>query len=145
MRRLLRLVPVAVLLTACGGSSNKADQGGAVLQTIRISEQEYSLTPSTATVSKSGTYEFEVTNNGQVAHALEVEGNGVEEKTADIQPGSSATLSVSLSKPGSYEMYCPVDGHRGQGMDGTLEVGAGGAAGGMTTDENEGTTTKPGY
>ena len=43
-------------------------------------------------------------------------------------------------------MYCPVDGHKAQGMEGTISVG--GAAGGGTTTKPEGETTTsgmPGY
>jgi hypothetical protein len=43
-------------------------------------------------------------------------------------------------------MYCPVDGHKAEGMAGTISVG--GAAGGGTTTNPEGETTtssKPGY
>jgi plastocyanin len=145
VRCLLFLLPAALALAACGGSSTKSDQAGAVAQTIRISEQEYSLTPSTATFSKPGTYEFNVTNKGQMTHALEIEGNGVEEKTGAIQPGSSATLRVTLSKDGSYEMYCPVDGHKHQGMKGAVTVGTGGESGGTTTETGPTTTTSPGY
>jgi uncharacterized cupredoxin-like copper-binding protein len=144
MRRLLILLPLSLLLAACGGSSNTSAGGGAVQQTIQISAKEYSLTPSTVTVSKTGTYAFTVTNNGKIAHALEVEGNGVEEKTGDIQPGAAATLRVTLAKAGSYELYCPIDGHRSQGMRGTLTVGSGSGSGGMTTDD-AGTTTSGGY
>jgi hypothetical protein len=36
-------------------------------------------------------------------------------------------------------MYCPIDGHRQQGMEGTLAVGGGGGGGTTTTDE---TTTE---
>ena len=144
MRRLLVLLPLSLLLAACGGSSGPSAGDGPVLQTIQISEKEYSLTPGTVTVSKTGTYEFRVTNNGTIAHALEVEGNGVEEKTGDIQPGAAATLRVTLTKDGSYEMYCPIDGHRGQGMQGTVTVGSRSGSGGTTTNEG-GTTTSGGY
>jgi plastocyanin len=142
MRRLLALLPLSLLLAACGGGSGTS-AGGAVQRTIQISEKEYSLTPGIVTVSKTGTYEFRVTNNGKIAHALEVEGNGVEEKIGDIQPGASATLRVTLTKDGSYELYCPIDGHRGQGMKGTVTVGGSGS-GGMTTND-AGTTTSGGY
>jgi len=142
MRRVLVLLPLSLLLAACGGSSSPSAGGGPVLQTIQISEKEYSLSPGTVTVSKTGTYEFKVTNNGTIAHALEVEGNGVEEKIGDVQPGASATLRVTLTKDGSYEMYCPIDGHRGQGMQGMVTVGSG--SGGTTTNEG-GTTTSGGY
>jgi plastocyanin len=144
MRRLLILLPLLLLLAACGGSSSTPAGGGPVQQTIQISEKEYSLDPGTVTVSKSGTYEFRVTNNGTIAHALEVEGNGVEEKTGDIQPGAAATLRVTLAKDGSYDVYCPIDGHRSQGMKGTLTVGSGSGSGGTTTND-AGTTTSRGY
>ena len=144
MRLLLFFLPLSLLLAACGGSSSPSAGGGPVLQTIQISEKEYSLSPGTVTVSKTGTYEFKVTNNGTIAHALEVEGNGVEEKIGDVQPGASATLRVTLTKDGSYEMYCPIDGHRSEGMQGTVTVGSGSGSGGTTTKEG-GTTTSGGY
>jgi len=144
MRRLLVLLPLSLLLAACGGSSNTSAGGGPVQQTIQISEKEYSLDPGTLIVSKTGTYEFRVTNNGTVAHALEIEGNGVEEKTGDIQPSAAGTLRVTLAKDGSYELYCPIDGHRSQGMKGTLTVGSGSGAGGTTTND-AGSTTSRGY
>jgi plastocyanin len=143
MRRLLVLLPFSVLLAACGGSSSTSGGGGAVQQTIQVSEKEYSLNPTTVTVSKSGTYEIKVTNKGTIAHALEIEGNGVEEKTGDIQPGAGATLRVTLAKDGSYELYCPIDGHRSLGMKGTLTVGSASGAGGTNTGQT--TTTVPGY
>ena len=83
-----------------------------------------------------------MTNNGTIAHALEINGNGLEEKTGDIQPGATATLRVTLAKDGSYELYCPIDGHRAQGMRATVTVGTG--SGGTTTNEG-GTTTSGGY
>ena len=144
MRRLLVLLPLSVLLAACGGSSSTSDAGGPVQQTIQISEKEYSLKPATISVSKTGTYEFMVTNNGEIAHALEIEGNGIEEKIGDIQPGSGATLRVTLTKDGSYELYCPIDGHRSQGMKSTVTVRSVSGSGGMTTNDAA-TTTSGGY
>jgi plastocyanin len=144
MGRLLVLLPLSLLLAACGGNSATSAGGGAVQQTIQISEKEYSLTPDTVTVSKTGTYAFRVTNNGKIAHALEVEGNGVEEKIGDIQPGAAATLRVALTKDGSYELYCPIDGHRARGVKSTLIVGSGSGSGGTTTNDG-GTTTSRGY
>ena len=70
-------------------------------------------------------------NIGSITHALEIEGKGVEEETKDLDAGQSAELKVTL-KPGKYEIYCPVDGHRQQGMEGTVTVkqGSGGGSGG---------------
>ena len=152
MRRVWILVPALLLLAACGGSSNKpsasptpTSTAPATGQTISLSEKEFSITPKTITVPKTGTYTFDVKNNGTITHALGVEGNGVAQKTGDISPGSSATLTVTLSKNGSYEVYCPIDGHRQSGMEASLSVG-GTAGGGMTTGGSStgGTTTNKG-
>jgi uncharacterized cupredoxin-like copper-binding protein len=143
MRRLLLLLPATVLLAGCGGSSSGSSmQGGSVVKTIQISEREFSLTPSTVALSKPGTYAFHISNEGTITHAFEGEGNGVEEKTGDIQAGSSATLEVTFSKDGSYEIYCPIDGHKAQGMKGTLTVGSAAGTGGTTTTPAETTTRR---
>ena len=160
MRRLLVLLPTALILAACGGGTDEAEPAGDVIQTIQISEKEFSLTPSSVNLPRTGTYEFEVTNDGQITHALEVEeGEGGEEaETDDIEPGETATLRFTFTSDGSFEMYCPIGNHRQEGMDGTITVGGGGAGAGTTTNEDEdkgetetedetetGTTTTTGY
>ena len=145
MRRVWILVPAALLLSACGGSSGKSGASssgsGPPLQTVSLSEKEFSITPKAIKVAKAGTYTFDVKNDGQITHALEVEGNGVEQKTGDLDPGKSGTLTVDLSKTGSYEVYCPIDAHRQNGMEASLTVGGGGAMGGTTSTENHESTT----
>jgi uncharacterized cupredoxin-like copper-binding protein len=158
VRGLLALLPIALLLAACGGSSNSAGSksssegsasGGAALQTIRISEKEFSLNPGSITLPKPGTYAFEVKNAGTITHAFTIEqsgGGGDEVETGDISPGSSKTVKFTFSADKRYEMYCPVDGHKSEGMAGTIGIGA--AAGGGTTTNPEGETTtskEPGY
>jgi plastocyanin len=88
--------------------------------TVDISETEFALDPADPTAS-AGSVTFNVTNDGSVVHNLEVEGNGVEEETEDIDAGSSAELTVDL-EPGTYEIYCSIDGHRESGMEGELTV-----------------------
>jgi VCBS repeat-containing protein len=147
VRGLLVLLPAALLLAACGGSGSAS--GGASLQTIKISEKEYSLNPGSVTLPKAGTYAFQVTNDGTITHAFTIEqsgGEGQEVESGDISPGSTKTVKFTFSADGHYEMYCPVDGHKAQGMAGTISVGA--AAGvGTTTKPAGGTTTsqQPGY
>jgi PQQ system protein len=154
MRRLLVLLPALVVLAACGGETDETEQGGDVVQTIQISENEFSLDPSTISLPRTGTYEFEVTNDGQITHALEIEEGegGAEAETDDIEPGETATLRFTFSSDGSYEMYCPIGNHRQEGMDGTITVGSGAAGTGTTTNEDETeteteteTTTTTGY
>ncbi len=73
-----------------------------------------------------GAVTFTVMNAGSIPHALEVEGEGIEQETEVIQPGARATLTLTL-KPGTYEVYCPVgeDSHKKLGMDTRLRVEGG--------------------
>jgi len=70
----------------------------------------------------AGSTTFVVTNAGTVGHSFEIEGQEIEEELeATLQPGETATLTVDLAA-GSYEAYCPVGNHKGQGMELDLTV-----------------------
>jgi uncharacterized cupredoxin-like copper-binding protein len=151
MRRLLVLIPLGFALAACGGSSN-GDEGSAsstpsqARQTIQISEKEYSLNPSAITVPKAGTYNVEITNDGTTTHALEIEQSGGENEVEsdDIAPGESKTIQYTFSAGGKYEMYCPIDGHKEQGMEGDIRLGGAAGAGTTTSDDSMTTTSGKG-
>ena len=135
-----------VALAGCGASGGQAageNQAGkasatngglaaaarSVVKSIEVKETEYKLNPAEITLNKPGAYVFEAENTGSTTHALEIEGKGVEEETKDLDAGQSAELKVTL-KAGRYEIYCPVDGHRQQGMEGTVTVKQGSSGGG---------------
>jgi uncharacterized cupredoxin-like copper-binding protein len=125
------LTTLAVLMLAlagCGGDGN--DSGGGTTTTaaagtpVTMSLVDFALEPKTVQLDAPGTYTFMVTNNGQTSHALEIDGNGVEEETDTLSPGDSGEVTVELTA-GEYELYCPIDGHRANGMEGTLVVAGG--------------------
>ncbi len=91
------------------------------IEVIEVRETEYALDPADITLEQPGTYVFRAVNVGNATHALEIEGQGIEEETENLQPGESAELTVTL-EPGTYEMYCPVSNHRELGMDGSVTV-----------------------
>ena len=143
MRRLLPLTVIllAVLVSAGCGSDGDGETGGDTAaaggESVALTATEFKFDPADVTVDAAGKVTFTVSNDGQQPHALEVEGNGVEEETDSIAAGDSGTLTVDL-EPGEYEFYCPIDGHREQGMEGKLVVGssstgAGSTAGGTDT------------
>jgi uncharacterized cupredoxin-like copper-binding protein len=70
----------------------------------------------------AGPTTFTVTNEGTHPHNFEIEGQGIEQVfEANLQPGESNTMTIDLP-PGDYVVYCPVDDHRGLGMELTLTV-----------------------
>jgi len=141
------LALVGLLAAGCGsgggGQTGTLVAGG---QSISLAAADFSFDPSKIQIDQPGTYTIQLTNNGGTGHALEVEGQGIEEKTDTINPGDTTQLTVEITKPGTYEFYCPVDGHRAQGMEGTLTLGSGGGSGGTGTDTGgSGTDTGGGY
>jgi uncharacterized cupredoxin-like copper-binding protein len=102
-------------------SSTTASSGGGGGQSVDIGETEYKLDPSDATV-KAGSVTFNVKNDGSTTHDLTIEGNGIDEQGTDpLSPGDSGQLTVDL-KPGTYTIYCSIDGHEDLGMKGTVTV-----------------------
>ncbi|MEA2274046.1 MAG: hypothetical protein QOI98_2754, partial [Solirubrobacteraceae bacterium] len=71
--------------------------------------------------AKAGKVTLEMDNPSSVPHAIAVEGNGVDKNAKTVGQGGVSKLTVDL-KPGKYEFYCPVDGHKDAGMKGTLTV-----------------------
>jgi uncharacterized cupredoxin-like copper-binding protein len=126
----------AMAVAGCGGSDNNGGGGSGSASkstspatsgggnAVKLSETEFKIAPATPSVKETGTVTFTATNNGQITHALEVDGPGEEKKTGNIEPGKSATLKVDISKPGTYEFYCPIDGHRQSGMKGEIKIGS---------------------
>jgi uncharacterized cupredoxin-like copper-binding protein len=102
-----------------GGAATPA-MAGATNAPVTVGLSEFKIDmPDTL---PPGTTTFNVTNNGTITHSFEFEGQGIEKRLAQpLQPGQSATLTLDL-KPGKYEAYCPVDGHKGMGMDRDVTV-----------------------
>jgi uncharacterized cupredoxin-like copper-binding protein len=110
--------PSSTTTSAAAGGAAASGGGSAV----NVSETEYKLNPSDPT-AKAGQVTLKATNDGTVTHSLEVEGtsSGDQELKSELQPGQSGTLTVNL-KPGKYEFYCPIDGHKDLGMKGEITV-----------------------
>jgi uncharacterized cupredoxin-like copper-binding protein len=71
--------------------------------------------------AKAGNVTITMDNPSPVQHAIAVDGNGVSKVGSTVSMGGKSTITVSL-KAGTYKFYCPVDGHRAAGMEGTLTV-----------------------
>jgi uncharacterized cupredoxin-like copper-binding protein len=112
-------------------ATTTSSSSGGTLKTIVIKESEFKLSPSTVILSKPGTYAFKAENKGSAEHSLEIDGKGVKSKGGEVgeaklektmHHGQSGVLTVTFQEPGTYEMYCPVIGHRLAGMKGEVVV-----------------------
>ena len=138
MRTLVLLATALVLVLAgCGGDDEESGGastpspaaestpeasgggGGQTLQLAAPADGAKLFQPDTLT-AKAGSVTVEFDNPSQVPHAVEIEGNGVEE-ASDQVTGGKASVTAEL-EAGEYTFYCPVGDHRAEGMEGTLTV-----------------------
>ncbi|MFH9554608.1 cupredoxin domain-containing protein [Streptomyces sp. NPDC017435] len=115
---------LTALLAACGGSGNGSNDNSTSTShgaqvTAELSDFHIKLSTEKF---QPGQYTFTAKNTGSHVHALEIEGPGGENRSKTVDPGQSTTLTVTL-KSGSYEVYCPVDGHKDLGMKTEISVG----------------------
>jgi plastocyanin len=127
----MRWIIVAALcaaLAACGGSSKKSGGGGASSSsagggsTLAVAADPggaLKFTQSSLT-AKAGKVTVKFANQSPLAHAVTIQGNGVN-ASSSVVTGQDTSFAVTL-KPGKYTFFCPVDGHRAAGMEGTLTV-----------------------
>jgi plastocyanin len=127
----------ALLFAGCGGDDDEpaaagnestptaaaTEEAGGGASTLAIEadpsgENAFTETELTAT---AGQVTIEFSNTSDTPHAVEIEGNGIEEETETVTAADAPPLTVDL-QPGTYTFYCPVGNHRADGMEGTLTV-----------------------
>jgi uncharacterized cupredoxin-like copper-binding protein len=106
--------------TTTGMTTTTGTSGGTTKKTVKVGESEWKISlPETKFAP--GTYTFDVENDGKVVHNLTVEGPGGKKATADLTAGKSGSVTVVL-KPGTYDFFCSIPGHKQLGMDEKVTV-----------------------
>jgi uncharacterized cupredoxin-like copper-binding protein len=106
--------------TAAPGYSMTSAASSSTGQTVEVRLTEYRI--EMPMQLRAGRTVFKVTNVGGVFHRFEVEGGGIEKEVEPgLEAGQTKTLELDL-KPGTYEVYCPVHGHKKAGMSLRLKV-----------------------
>lgn len=126
---------------AVGGLAAGPGSASPKVQVVKVTEKEFSLTPSTRKLS-AGKVTFVAVNKGTIPHALAIAGPGVKAKTAAVAAGGSARLTVTL-KSGAYTIWCPVGNHAALGMKLALHAGGGSAASSAAGTPSPAATTTP--
>ena len=128
-RATAKLLSVVALLALAGCGEDRG--AGATVKTtpwpvapagsraVAVSLTEYELTPPTPRVGQAGMITFAVANDGDVRHALAVEGPVGDVRTRALRPGERTTIKLPLP-PGSYRWYCPLANHERLGMAGRV-------------------------
>ena len=107
--------------TSTGGGGTSG--GGGAAQTLKIAADPSGALKfdKTSLTAKAGKVTIVMDNPSDVPHAVEIEGMGVEAEGETVGKGGVSKASADV-KAGTYEFYCPVDGHKQAGMEGTLTV-----------------------
>jgi plastocyanin len=87
-----------------------ADPGGALAYKFANAE------------APAGQLVVESKNASSIQHNIAVEGSGFPQKAGEIVSGGGISKVDADLKPGKYQFYCTVPGHRQAGMEGTLTV-----------------------
>jgi len=135
------LVALALVGTGCGDDDNSdsgssdggqaADTqttetgggGGGAAQTLKLSADAGGALKfdKSSLTSRAGKVTIVLDNPSSLPHAVDIEGNGIEESSDTIGEGETTEVTATV-KAGEYKYYCPVDGHEAGGMTGTLTV-----------------------
>ena len=118
---------------AANDNSGEAKAAAKAATGTAVALTEFRIDPAAVVVAEDGV--LDVTNNGTTVHNLAVKGE--DDKTADLEPGESATLDLGDLDPGMYEVSCTIPGHAGAGMKGSLIVGSMAGGGHQASTANE--------
>ena len=106
---------VELIVEGAGGAADAA-------ASVDVSLTEFALDPNALDLG-AGEITFNGSNDGAIPHALVIEGEGIRVGTPDTSYGSGQSQSFTVDlAPGTYEIYCPVPGHKDAGMSGTVTV-----------------------
>jgi plastocyanin len=122
------LAVLALAVAGCGsgdestknaGSGSGASGGGQQLALAAPEDGSLTFDPKELG-AKAGTVTINFDNPSTAQHAVQIEGNGVDE-ASDTVAKDKTSVTADL-KAGTYTFFCPVGDHRQQGMEGTLTV-----------------------
>jgi plastocyanin len=105
--------------SSSGGQSSSASGGGQQLALGAPADGSIKF-DKTSLSAKAGKVTINFDNPSSTPHGVAIEGNGVDQDSDTVTNGKTS-VTADL-KAGTYTFYCPVPGHRAQGMEGKLTV-----------------------
>ncbi len=121
MRCALLVLLVLGLGAACGGGGGGGgsgeDGGSKSSSELSFTAKDYSFDPQEITVN-AGDIQVELVNDGTVVHDFTIDKSKFQ---VTALAGRTKPGKIRLER-GTYEFYCSIAGHRGQGMEGKLTL-----------------------
>jgi uncharacterized cupredoxin-like copper-binding protein len=92
-------------------------------RTINVSARSFRFTPSKLRLAKGESVTISL-KSSDALHDFVVSGPGVNTTTVvkPTPPGATKRGRLDLVKPGTYQFFCSLPGHRAAGMRGTITV-----------------------
>ena len=87
---------------------------------LRLTASEFAFDQPTLRLDPGQHVHLSLQNRGVIQHNLHVEGSSA---TLQADPGTTAQGDFSFDRPGTYEFFCSIPGHKEAGMTGKLIVG----------------------
>ncbi len=91
-----------------------------IVNPILVLGAEFEFQPSTISVKKGQLVKITFVNVGQAEHDFVI--NELNIKTKLLKPQESETIEFIADKTGEFSFYCSVEGHKEQGMKGTIII-----------------------
>ena len=110
------VVALAITATGSARSGQKLSLRASASGALKYNKKTLSAKRGKATIVLTNP------SSSGLKHGIEVEGHGIEKRAKNVGPGHKTSVTVTLKK-GTYDFYCPVDGHKAAGMRGKIVVG----------------------
>jgi len=114
---------LAILIAGCvsygGGGQPPADITASTDGSgIAMTAGGLRFNPPTLTVNQGESLVVQVTST-DIGHTFTIDDLGVNK---GFRGGETVSVTIPTNQAGTYSYYCAVPGHRGAGMEGTLEI-----------------------
>src|ERR1051326_2881595 len=121
----IAVTPIAFTGLSRPNVSTVAPPATSLPTNITITASEFKFSPSSIQVPAGQKITFTLDNTGVVQHDVTIQSAGF---TLTAQPGKTAMGEFTFDKPGTFDFFCSIPGHKDAGMKGTLSVVEPGAA-----------------
>ncbi len=116
-------IPVIGVSAAVAQTTTTTVATAATKRVINVSARSYKFTPSKLRVTKGESVTIALKSTDAL-HDFVVTGPGNSNRVvvSPTGPGQTKRGTLRIAKPGTYQFYCSLPGHRAAGMRGTITV-----------------------